>query len=232
MPGDRLGLNLQRCYRALLDTYGPQGWWPGEGPFEVMVGAVLTQNTAWRNAERALENLKEAGVLSPAGLQDLAEEDLAHLIRPAGYFRVKARRLRALVDYLQRAHDGDPAGLARGELGTLRQELLAVKGIGPETADGILLYAGGQSTFVVDAYTRRLLARLGQGIGLPVGFDPHRASYVQIQRFLTAHLPADPALYNEFHALIVRHAKERCHKRGPRCEGCPLLPWCGHRPSP
>lgn len=221
MAKGALGERLLEIYRTLLDTYGPRGWWPGEGPFEVMVGAILTQNTAWRNVERALGNLKNAGVLSPAGLRTLPPERLEQLLRPAGYFRVKARRLRALLDYLHQKHGDDPASLARGDLETLRRELLGVHGVGPETADSILLYAAGHPTFVVDAYTRRLLGRLG--------LVPEKADYEEVRALFMAHLPHDPALFNEYHALIVHHGKERCRRREPRCEQCPLLERCVHR---
>lgn len=205
-------------YETLLRAYGPQGWWPGETPFEVMVGAVLTQHTAWRNAAQALESLRQAGVLSPAGLRGLSEEALAELLRAAGTFRVKARRLKAFVAYLWRAHGGDPAGLAQGDWHRLRSELLRVRGIGPETADSILLYGGGHPTFVVDAYASRLLARLDL-----VSAD---ASYEQVRLVFLDHLPPDAALFNEYHALIVRHGKEHCRSRAPRCAPCPLLEKC------
>lgn len=218
MAGEDVGEILLRCYRALLEAYGPQGWWPGEGPFEVMVGAVLTQNTAWGNVERALENLKAAGVLSPAGLYRLPREGLECLLRPAGTYRVKAARLRALLEYLFSRHGGDPTAFSRGDWTLWREELLAVPGIGPETADSILLYAAGRPTFVVDAYTRRLLERLG--------LLPTPPSYEHIRAFFMAHLPPDPDLYGEYHALIVRHGKERCRKSRPRCPGCPLAPLC------
>ncbi len=209
---------LFRCYRALLEAYGPQGWWPGEGPFEVMVGAVLTQNTAWGNVERALGNLKAAGVFSPTGLYDLPQEELERLLRPAGTYRVKAARLRALLEYLFRRHRGDPTALCRGDSEVLREELLAIPGIGRETADSILLYAAGRPTFVVDAYTRRLLGRLG--------LLPTPPSYENIRTLFMDHLPPDPDLYGEYHALIVRHGKERCRKVRPRCPGCPLVHFC------
>ncbi len=209
---------LLECYRALLAAYGPQGWWPGEGAWEIMVGAVLVQNTTWRNVERALANLKAAGALSPAGLRDLPQAEMERLLRPAGTYRVKAGRLRALVEHLWRAHGGDPYGVLRGELGSLRRELLAVPGIGPETADSILLYAGGRAVFVVGAYTRRLLARLG--------LVPPSCSYEKLQAVFMQHLPADAALFNEYHALIVRHGQERCRARRPRCCGCPLAGRC------
>jgi endonuclease-3 related protein len=237
-----LSRRLLWCYQALLTAYGPQGWWPGEGPLEVLVGAVLTQNTSWRNVERALDNLRAAGVLSAAGLHGLPQEELERLLRPAGTYRVKAGRLRALLDYLVRAHGGDPAALSRGDITTLRGELLAVPGIGPETADSILLYAAGLPTFVVDAYTRRLLARLGwlagtgqaDGVGRdPAGvqarsdpLDPLTASYEHLRLLLLSHLPLDTALLGEYHALIVRHGKERCRKREPRCTDCPLVAGC------
>ena len=215
---DGLGETLLRIYQALLEAYGPQGWWPGDSPFEVMVGAVLVQNTAWRNVERAMANLKAAGVLCPAGLRDLPGEEMERLLRPAGTYRVKAARVRALVEYLFRAHGGNPAGLARADPTTLRRELLGVPGIGPETADSILLYAGGHPAFVVDAYTRRLLARLGLAAA--------GASYEALGALFVAHLPADAHLFNEYHALIVRHVKVHCRKRQPRCLGCPLFGLC------
>lgn len=231
---------LLECYEALLAAYGPQGWWPGDGPFEVMVGAVLTQNTSWRNVERALENLKAAGVLSPAGLRELPRAELEQLLRPAGCYHLKAGRLQSLVAYLFREHGGDPTALARGDLTALRPALLAVPGVGPETADSILLYAAGLATFVVDAYTRRLLARLGWvepnalGAPRPRAGTPPKCSwetlpYESIRALFLAQLPLDAALFGEYHALIVRHAKERCRKRDPRCEGCALLCFCGRQ---
>ncbi|MBN1484333.1 MAG: hypothetical protein JXA37_06385 [Chloroflexia bacterium] len=209
---------LLDIYQALLEVYGPQGWWPGEGTFEVMVGAILAQNTAWRNAERGIARLKEAGRLSPAALRGTPPEELEELLRPAGTYRRKAQRLRALVDYLYRRHGGEPDALAHGPLEELRRELLEVHGVGPETADSILLYATGRPSFVVDAYTRRLLFRLG--------WTPEQASYEDLRALFMQHLPPDPALFNEYHALIVRHAKERCRKRAPRCGGCPLESLC------
>lgn len=239
---------LLDIYQRLYAAYGPQGWWPGEGPLEVLVGAVLTQNTSWRNVERALDNLRAAGVLSPSGLRGLPRAELEGLLRPAGTYRVKAARLRALLDYLFRAHGGDPASLSRGDITSLRPELLAVPGIGPETADSILLYAAGLPTFVIDAYTRRLLARLGWfGGDIPdeatrgrrlagergssQRLDPLTASYEHIRALFLSHLPVDSALFGEYHALIVRHGKERCRKRGPRCGGCPLVAVCAYGSS-
>ncbi|MGB9724636.1 MAG: endonuclease III domain-containing protein, partial [Chloroflexia bacterium] len=175
--------------------------------------------TAWGNVERALQNLKAAGVLSPSGLYRLPQEALERLLRPAGTYRVKAARLRALLEYLFSRHGGDPTALSRGDWTAWREELLAVPGIGPETADSILLYAAGRPTFVVDAYTRRLLGRLG--------LLPAAPSYEHIRALFMAHLPPDPDLYGEYHALIVRHGKERCRRRRPRCGDCPLRQECG-----
>lgn len=215
-----LGSRLIEIYHRLYQAYGPQGWWPGESPFEIMVGAILTQNTSWRNVERALARLKAEGLLSPERLYALPLEELSERLRPAGTYRVKAARLRAFLEYLFRVHEGDPGRLAQGELETVRRALLAVPGIGPETADSILLYGAGHPTFVVDAYTMRLLERLGL---LPAG-----ASYADCRTLFMAHLPPDPQLFNEYHALIVRHGKERCRKRGPRCSSCPLLDRCAY----
>lgn len=217
MDGDVSG-RLVRIYRALLWAYGPQGWWPGESAFEVALGAVLTQNTAWSNVERAIENLKAAGVLSLQAMRALGQEELERLLKPAGTYRLKAARVRALLDYLEHAHGGDLAGLSVGDLEAVRRALLSVPGIGPETADSILLYAAGRPTFVIDAYTRRLLGRLG--------LAEENASYGELRALFMEHLPPDPALYNEYHALIVRHGKERCHARRPRCGDCPLRQEC------
>ncbi len=206
---------IRHLLRRLLDAYGPQHWWPAETPFEVMVGAVLTQNTAWSNVERAIANLKGADVLSPEALLALPETELAELIRPSGYFNVKARRLRHLCAFLQEG--GGEAELARRPTGELRTALLAVHGIGPETADDILLYAFSRPVFVVDAYTRRLFQRLG----LTAGGE----GYEQIRRLVEEAIGADIQALNELHALIVRHAKVHCRVRS-RCGGCPLTPAC------
>ncbi len=152
---------LTEVYERLLAAFGPQHWWPGGSPFEIVVGAVLVQNTAWRNVERAIENLREAGLMEPRALYAMPEQDLAELIRPAGYFQVKARRLRNLLKLIVERHDGSLEAMFRTDLAALREELLGVSGIGPETADAILLYAGSLPTFVVDTYTHRILARHG-----------------------------------------------------------------------
>jgi endonuclease-3 related protein len=189
-------------------------WWPADTPLEVCVGAVLTQNTAWTNVERALGNLRAAGVLGDArAMLALPEARLAELLRPAGYFRLKAKRLRALLAWLVERGDGDPVAALRGETAALRESLLGVHGVGRETADSILLYAGGHPVFVVDAYTRRVLGRHGW-------HDPE-ADYDAIRAFLEERLPADRALFNQFHAEFVAVGKDHCGT-APDCGGCPL----------
>lgn len=205
---------LQEIYDRLLAAFGPQAWWPAESPFEVMVGAILTQNTSWRNVERAIEQLRTHDCLSPQGIHSLAVDELAELIRSAGYFRVKARRLKNLVSYLFEHHAGSLESFFSVSLPRLRQELLQINGIGPETADSILLYAGHLPSFVVDNYTARVLKRHGWA-------DP-AAGYHELQSLFHAELPAEPQLFNEFHALVVQLGKEFCRPRA-RCEGCPLV---------
>jgi endonuclease-3 related protein len=210
---------LHRIYGLLLDRYGPQQWWPAETPFEVCVGAVLTQNTNWGNVEKAIANLRRAGVLSEEGMRKLPREVLAELIRPAGFFNVKAVRLTAFVDWLFERYGGSLELMFAGDWLLLREELLRVKGIGRETADSILLYAGEKPTFVVDAYTLRLFSRLGLVAGT--------AGYEEVRSLFMAQLPADPGLFNEYHALIVRHGKEHCRSK-PGCPGCSLHVLCAH----
>jgi endonuclease-3 related protein len=204
---------LLTIYHTLLRFFGEQGWWPADTPSEVMVGAVLTQNTAWRNVERAIENLKEEGVLTPLGLRWIDESRLAELIRPAGYYNVKAKRLKSLIEFLDGGYGGDLMRMFSEPLLSLREKILTVKGIGPETADSILLYAGGKSIFVVDAYTKRILSRHGM--------IADGASYGDIQDLFMRNLPQDVSLYKEYHALLVRLAKTFC-KTKPHCAECPL----------
>lgn len=204
---------LLLIYHRLLTFFGEQGWWPAETPFEVMVGAILTQNTAWRNVEHAIENLKKAEVLTPEGLRRITERRLARLIRPAGYYNVKARRLKALIAFLTGEYGGDLRKMFREPCAPLREKILMVKGVGPETADSILLYAGGKPIFVIDAYTKRVLSRHGM--------ITDGASYGAIQNLFMQSLPADVVLYKEYHALFVRLAKSFC-KTKPLCAGCPL----------
>ncbi|MDD5555940.1 MAG: endonuclease III domain-containing protein [bacterium] len=213
---------VMEIYRTLYGAFGPQHWWPGETPLEVIAGAILTQNTAWGNVEKAIENLRRAGLLSAAGLRRATGRRLAALVRPAGYFNQKAGRLKAFIAHLDRAHGGSLARMGRVPAAALREELLAVRGIGPETADSILLYAFGKRAFVVDAYTVRILGRHGL---IRAG-----ASYGEVRRFLEERVPARARLYNEFHALLVRAGKEFCRTR-PRCDGCPLRPVLARPPG-
>jgi endonuclease III related protein len=215
-------MNLLAVYDRLHAVFGPQHWWPGESPFEIMVGAVLVQNTAWRNVERTIANLRDAGVMEPVALYALPFEELAELIRPAGYYQVKAKRLRNLLRFVVEEFGGSLEAMFATDLVTLRKRLLAIHGIGPETADAILLYAGGLPTFVIDTYTHRVLARHGW-----IEYD---ATYDVIKDYFESALPADVALYNEYHALLVRVGKEYCKRTGPKCDACPLsemLPECG-----
>ncbi len=204
---------LTEVFRRLHNAFGPQHWWPGDGPFEVMVGAVLTQNTNWGNVERAIENLKKAGALAPAAIHGMSRERLAALIRPAGYFNVKAERLKSLVGFLVGRYSGRVSRMKRVGTERLRRQLLDVKGVGPETADSILLYALERPVFVIDAYTKRVLSRHG--------IMDASASYDRFQELFHASLPGDVRLFNEYHALLVRLGKDFCRPR-PRCERCPL----------
>ena len=206
---------ILQVHKHLSKALGPQHWWPGETPFEVVVGAILTQNTNWQNVVRAIHNLREADLLDPHALYNVASEELEELIRPAGYFRVKAGRLRSLLKFLIERYDGSLEKMFRTALPDLRAELLAINGIGPETADSIMLYAGNLPTFVVDAYTHRVLARHGW-----IDFE---ADYHQIQEYLLASLPQDSQLYNEFHAQFVHLGKHYCKKTSPKCRECPLF---------
>jgi endonuclease-3 related protein len=206
--------HLDVVYSRLFGAFGPQHWWPGESRFEMMIGAMLTQNTSWRNVERAIDNLRQADLLEPHALYAVPVEELEELLRPAGYYRVKARRLRSLLQFLIERYRGSLDAMFQTKLPDLRRELLEVHGIGPETADSILLYAGHLPSFVVDAYTHRIFARHGW-----IAFD---ADYQQIQDYIQDELPADVPRYNEFHALLVRLGKDYCRKTGPKCAECPL----------
>lgn len=205
---------LRRYYDALLIAYGPQHWWPGRTPFEVIIGAILTQNTSWRNVVPAIANLRREKLLTPRALEGVPFGRLARLIRSTGYFRQKARKLRAFVGFLRAQYGGSLKKMFRTRTSVLRQQLLAVHGIGPETADSILLYAGSHPVFVVDAYTRRILER--HGLAGP------QHTYEEIRALFEGNLPADVSLYNEFHALIVNTGKHYCRTREPRCSECPL----------
>ncbi|MFQ6028292.1 MAG: endonuclease III domain-containing protein [Dehalococcoidia bacterium] len=199
--------------------YGPQGWWPGEGPFEVIVGAILTQAAAWSNVEMALGNLKKVGCWSLAAIQVLPETELAALIRPSGYFNVKARKLKAFANHVGQYYGGDLDRLLEKDTAELREELLSIYGVGPETADDILVYAAGRPCFVIDSYTRRILGRVGL---TPLEWSDRYRLY---QQWFHDRLPPDPQLFNEFHALLDRHAKEACQKVS-RCSDCCLREVC------
>jgi endonuclease III related protein len=212
-PRDRVKARLLRLYRALLRRHGPQGWWPARTPFEVAVGAILTQHTAWSGASRAVAALRAGRLLAPRRLVAHSPAAVGALIRPAGTYRLKARRLLDFTRWLMVRFGGSFQAMRRAPLRPLRRELLAVPGLGPETADAILLYAAGRPVFVADAYSRRVLARhrlLSAGAG-----------YEEARAFLESHLPSDPALLNEFHALLVAVGKTHC-RAIPRCERCPL----------
>jgi endonuclease-3 related protein len=210
---------LLGLYNTLYQAFGPRDWWPGDSPFEVAVGAILTQNTAWRNVEKAIGNLKTSGLLSPHTLQHLPAGDLAALIRPAGYYNIKARRLKHFVNFLYTETGGDLEGLLAEDLDTLRDKLLSINGIGPETADSILLYAGNHATFVVDAYTKRILSRHG--------LLPEEVSYDEVRSFFMDCLEPDAAMFNEYHALLVCLGHSFCLKRNPKCSACPANGWNG-----
>ncbi len=205
---------LQAMYARMYDRLGPQHWWPGETPFEVMVGAILTQNTNWKNVERAIGNLKGAGLLSLEALSVLPTGLLAEYIRPAGYYNIKAGRLHNLLQYINKVHAGNLQTFLGQDLPQFREGLLSVKGIGPETADSILLYAANLPIFVVDTYTHRILCR-HQMIDEDYG-------YGDIQELFMDNLDCDPVLYNEYHALLVHVGNVYCKKKNPDCAACPL----------
>jgi endonuclease-3 related protein len=204
---------LRAMYQSMERTLGPQGWWPGRSRFEIIVGAILTQNTSWTNVARAIANLRQARKLTPKAIRTIPQNSLARLIRPSGYYRTKATRVKRFVRFLQVRYGLNLSRMFKDPPLMLRQELLALPGIGPETADAILLYAGQVPIFVVDTYTRRILGRHGL-VHSPAG-------YGEIQALFMRNLPLKAALYNEYHALLVAVGKEFC-RPVPRCAGCPL----------
>ena len=213
---------LRDYYDALFSAYGPQHWWPGRTPFEVIVGAILVQNTSWTNVEPAIANLRCEKLLTPRAIESVPLPHLEKLIRSSGYFRQKAKKLKAFVRFLRSEYQGSTAKMSRAETQTLRAQLLAVHGIGPETADSILLYAAGHPVFVVDAYTRRILERHGHQLDFVRNGKSRPFSYEQIRQLFERNLPRDPQLYNEFHALIVQTGKQHCRPKNPNCSDCPL----------
>lgn len=207
---------LNNIYKKLYSYFGRQGWWPAESPFEVMVGAILTQNTNWVNVEKAIARLKADNLLDAKRLYNLPHNKLASLIMCSGYYNIKARRLKSFLRLFVKSYGADPAKMSQGKLKDLRLELLSVNGIGPETADSILLYALNKPIFVVDAYTRRML--------LCQRMIRAEDKYDDIQNLFMRNLKADVKLFNEFHALVVKLAKEFCRKNKPKCDRCPLNP--------
>lgn len=212
--------DLELVYERLYEWLGPRRWWPAETPFEVVVGAILTQNVTWRNVEKAIANLRAAGLLDPVAMHRTSEEELQPLIRPAGYFRLKARKLKAFCEFLFSRYGGSLERMSEEPLETLRPALLGVYGVGPETADDILCYAAGKPIMVMDAYTRRVFSRLGL-----IAPD---AGYADMQEFFMSRLPWNTQLLNEYHALIDGLANRLCLKGEPRCGECPLLALCPH----
>ncbi len=208
---------LMDIYDRLFAAYGPQGWWPSDGPFETIVGAVLTQNTAWVNVDKALSNLWAADLMTPAAIRAVSDSDLAEVIRPSGYFNSKTRKLKAIAAHLA-LYDDDTNRWCSREAKELREELLSVYGIGPETADDIVLYVAKLPSFVMDTYTIRIIDRIGA--------TPRRKRYEDYQALFEDNLPNDAPLFNEYHALLDEHAKAICHKRNPACGDCALREIC------
>jgi endonuclease-3 related protein len=206
---------LEKAYDLMAAHYGPTHWWPGDTAFEIAVGAILTQNTAWTNVEKAIRNLKQEDLLAPRAILDCPTETLEQALRPSGYFRVKTKRLRSFCEHLVRRYRGRMNRMAQRPIEALRAEILEVNGIGPETADDILLYACGKIVFVVDAYTRRIFSRHG--------LVPPDIPYEGLRAFFERHVPPGLHHYKEYHALIVWTGKEFC-RRTPACDRCPLAP--------
>ena len=214
---------LTDIYRRLLDRFGPQHWWPADEPFEVIIGAILTQSAAWGNVEKAIANLRGAGALSPRALRKLPRARLAELVHPCGYYNAKALKLKAFALWLGNHYDDDLDRLFALNADDLRRELLSVHGIGPETADSIILYAAGKPVFVIDAYTRRIISRLG--------LAPQKDSYAAYQALFMENLPGDDKLFNEYHALLVCLGKNIC-RRQPLCADCCLSAGCRFNTTP
>jgi len=216
VPRTMTGKRLMDMFDLLFAHFGPQNWWPADTDLEMMVGAVLTQNTNWKNVERAIENLKSKDLLTVDALYSMPIKDLAREIRPAGYYNIKARRLMNLIQFVRDQYGEDLSEFFRAETLTLRGGLLSVNGVGPETADSILLYAARRPVFVIDAYTHRILKRHSM--------SEDQATYYELQELFMDHLPEDQEIYSEFHALIVQAGKNYC-KRKPLCLECPLEKW-------
>ncbi len=211
---------LLNIYNLLLKHFGKQHWWPAETPFEVVVGAILTQSTSWKNVESTIENLKAEGILTPAGIRRVKTKQLSKLIKPALYHNVKAKKLKIFVDFLYKNYDGNLENFLKIKKNKLREELLSIWGIGPETADSIILYAANKPSFVVDTYTKRVFKRLG--------LVKKEKSYDESREFFESNLPKSVKLYNEYHALTVELGKNYC-KNNPKCDGCPVKNLCSYR---
>ncbi len=203
-----------KIYHILYNIFGPQNWWPGDSPFEVAVGAILTQNTNWTNVEKAINNLKKEKKLSPNAIHELSEKKLAELIRPAGYYNIKTKRLKSFIKFLMNDYHGDIRNMKKEDIHSIRQKLLSINGIGPETADSILLYALNKPIFVIDAYTKRILSRHG--------IMDSSKSYDEFQNLFHKTLKNDVKLFNEYHALLVKVGKTYCKSKSPLCIECPL----------
>lgn len=216
MVQDKADAAIRDIYERLFACFGSQHWWPGENPFEVMVGAILTQSASWHNVEIAISRLKAAGVLSPEAMRNMPLAELGAYIHPSGYYHAKAKKLKAMVEWLGKYKD-HLAEAFEGDLNSKREELLDIHGVGPETADSILLYAAEKAAFVIDAYTRRIIDRMG--------IAPTGDSYEAYQRLFTSNLSPDTRLYNEYHALLVKLGKEACRKQA-LCTNCCLLDIC------
>jgi len=209
-------VDLMQIYHVLRNRFGHRGWWPGETRMEIIIGAILTQNTAWKNVEKAIANLKREGALTYQGLSRISEPRLAELIRSSGYFNQKAKKLKAFLHFLQKEYQGSLAKMFREETSELRRRLLGIKGVGQETADSILLYAGGHLSFVVDLYTYRVASRHG--------WVPEEIDYHGLREFFINRLPAELDIYKDFHAQLVAVGNGFCRKI-PKCEECPLRPF-------
>ena len=210
-----MGKILIRLYEELYRSFGPQHWWPARTRFEIVIGTILTQNTAWSNVEKAIANLRKEKLLSPLSLKNVKKKKLAALIRPAGYYNIKTERLKNFVNFLFKKYDGSLRKMFLRDTPRLKEELLSVKGIGMESADSILLYAGRKPIFVIDAYTKRVLSRHD--------IIDKDSDYESVQRLFMDNLPTDHRIFNEYHALLVRLAKDICRKK-PRCHICPIKP--------
>ncbi|NLU11173.1 MAG: endonuclease III domain-containing protein [Tepidanaerobacter acetatoxydans] len=211
---------LVKIYDKLLEAFGPQHWWPADDDFEIIVGAILTQSVSWKNVEKAIDNLKAEGLLSLDAVLAVDKDKLAALIKSTMYYNQKALKLKNFCRYIKQNYGGDIYSLFEKSIPNMRAELLSIKGIGPETADSIILYAAEKPIFVVDAYTRRIFSRLG--------FLPDDAKYSQMQDFFMSNLPSDVNLFNEYHALIVRLGKDYCKNKKPLCNECPVKNHCSN----